>query len=538
MNATARQLLAAVLCATLALVTGCARRESAVEQSRRTQVLHRALDYDAADLDPHIVTGIAEAKVLAALLEPLVTIEGDPLEPRPALAERWEISPDGLTYTFHLRPAARWSNGDPVTAQDCIDSWRRILTPSLAADYANQFFCIRNAEAFRAGRVGFSAVGLAAPTAHTLRVTLERPTAYFLTQVAQFSWMPVHVRSIAQHGDPHRRGNAWARPGRFVGNGPFVLKEWSQGQRIVVEKSPTYWDRANVALAGITFHPIDNADAQERAFRAGQIHATDVLPVTKVAAYRRDQPELLRADPYLNTYFLRFNVGRAPLDDARVRRALSLALDRQALTERVLQGGQRPAAALVPPGLPAYIPPERPATDLPTARRLLAEAGFPEGRGLPVIELLLPNKGAGPIVSETIQEMWRRDLGVTVTLRQQEQKVIYAERRAGNYQVLLGDWIGDYFDATTFLDLWLSNSGNNHTGWHSAAYDALLTRAAGDVDPVRRGQRLREAEALMLDAAPIAPLYYNTHVYLLQPGVKGWNPNPLDQLNYKRVSLE
>ncbi len=533
-------LFARVLCvAAFAVgVTSCAKRENRAQSGVREKILHRALDSDPVDLDPHLVTGIAEGKILWALLEPLVVTDTETLRASPALAERWDVSPDAMVYTFHLRASAKWSNGDAVVAQDVINSWRRILTPTLAADYAYQFYCIKNAEAFRRGTAEFATVGLAAPDAQTLRVTLERPTPYFLGLVAQWNWAPLHLRSIAAVGDPYRRGTAWTKPQHFVGNGPFVLKDWSPGQRIVVERSPTYWDRANIPLQAIHFYPIDNADVQDRAFRAGQVHVTDTLPANKVAAYRRDQPQNLRADPYLNTYFFRFNVRKPPLDDVRVRRALSLAIDRQAIADKVLQGGQRPAAALVPPGLPDYTPPSRPLKDLALARQLLAEAGYPDGKGLPPMELLFPTKGFGPIVSETVQEIWRRDLGVALTIRQQEQKVIYAERRAGNYQILLSDWIGDYLDPTTFLDLWRGDNGNNHTGWKNDRYDELMAQAERTVDPAARGAVLQQAEAHMLDAAPIAPVFYNTHVYLLNPAVKGWNPTPLDQISFKRVRLE
>ena len=518
--------------------TSCAKRELPVDRATREQTLLRAIDVDPSDLDPHVVVGIAEGKIFSALFDRLVRTDEKTLRPVPALAARWDISPDGLTYTFHLRPTARWSNGEPLTAQDCIDSWRRALTPSLAADYAYQFYCIKGAEAFNKSTADFSAVGLAALDAHTVRITLERPLPYFIGLLDQSVWSPLPVRTIAAHGDLYRRGNAWTRPGKMVTNGPFTLKEWVPSQHIRVEKSETYWNAANVRLRAMVFYPIESADTQERAFRAGQLHVTDQLPMNKVSAYRSNQSQLLRTDTYFNTYFLRFNVRRPPFDDPRVRRALSLALDRQALSSKILLAGQTPAAAFTPPGLSDYTPPARPFTDLPAARSLLAEAGYTEARRLPTIELLVPTKGSGPLVGEAVQEFWRRDLGLDVRMLKQDQKVIYAERRAGNYQILLSDWIGDYFDATTFLDMFLSDSGNNHTGWKSPDYDALLAHAARTLDPSARSGLLQKAETLLLDAAPISPLYYNTHVYLIQPVVKGWAPTSLDSLIHDHVSLE
>jgi oligopeptide transport system substrate-binding protein len=323
-----------------------------------------------------------------------------------------------------------------------------------------------------------------------------------------------------------------------VTSGPFTLKEWTPQSRLVAEKSPTYWDKDNVHLNQVIFYPTDNTDAEERAFRAGQLHITYNLSLAKLATYRKEQPASLRIDDYVNTFFFRFNTRRAPLDDTRVRRALSLAIDRQLIADKILQGGQKPAAALVPPDIPDYTAPVRPLRDLAAARRLLAAAGFPDGKGLPPLELLYNNSEILRLVAEAIQEMWRRDLGIDVHLVNQEYKVVFANRRTGNYQILLGDWVGDYMDPTTFLDLFRSDAGNNHTGWGSKDYDTLMNRAAATVDIAARAALLRQAEDLMLDAAPVAPIYFNTHVYLKQPSVKNWHPSPMDHLDYRHVSLE
>lgn len=523
-------------CGAALLLASCAKRETPVDLGNREGRLHLGVGSEPSDIDPHIVTGIGEAKVLHALFEPLVSFDPQTLKPTPALAERWDISADGLTWTFHLR-AARWSNGEPITAQDCIDSWRRILTPSLGADYAYMLYMIRGAEAFNKGTGDFAQVGLAAPDDRTLVVHLTAPTPYFHQVLLNSPWRPVNVRAIARVGDIHRRGTPWTRPEHIVTSGPFHLVEWSTNQRLVAEKSATYWDRANVKLNSIVFYPIDSIDAEERAFRAGQLHITYALSLSKLASYRRDLPDSLRVDPYLNTFFLRFNSRRAPLDQPALRRALSLAIDRTLIAEKILRGGQRPAPSLVPPETPDYPVPALPARDVETARKLLAAAGYAEGRGVPPIELVYNNSETNRLVAEAIQEMWRRDLGLTVQLLNQEYKVVFANRRTGNYQIILGSWVGDYLDATTFLDLWRSDAGNNQTGWAEPRYDELMNRAAAETDPAARGRLLQEAELLMLEAAPIAPIYFNTHVYLVHPAVKGWQPNPMDHTDYRHVSL-
>jgi len=530
---------ALVLLAASTVLVGCLKRETPVERGIREQVLHRGIGSDVTDLDPQTAMNIAEVDLASALFEGLVAEDPVDLHPVPGVAARWTTTTDLLTYTFHLRPEAKWSNGDALTAQDFIAAWQRILTPSLAAENAGLLYILQGAEAFHKGATkDFSQVGVTAPDAHTLRVTLEHPTPYFLSLLTHPAWYPVPLRVITAHGDPFTRGNTWTRPDHHVGNGPFRLKSWQPNRLIVVEKSPTYWDAATVRLNAIHFHPIESLESEERSFRAGQLHVTYVLPFGKVDTYRTHSPELLRIDPYLNTYFFRFNTRQAPLNNERVRRALSLAVDRVALVEKVLRGGQLPATALTPPGLPDYTPPDIVRTDPEAARALLAEAGFPGGKGLPPFEILFNTSGNHRLLAEAIQEMWRRELGVDVRLVNQEFKVVLAERRAGRFQIMLSDWVGDYLDATTFLDLWRSDSGNNHTGWANAEYDALLFAAARNPDPTARATQLQRAETIMLHAAPAAPIYFNTHVFLLHPSVKGWHPTLLDHHPYKHVWLE
>ncbi len=518
---------------------GCLKRETAVQQGNREQVLHRGMGSDPTDLDPQLATNIAEVDLVSALFEGLVSEDPVDLHPVPGVAARWDVSPDLLKYTFYLRAEAKWSDGKPVTAEDFVASWQRVLTPSLGAENAGMLYVIQGAEAFHKGATkDFTQVGVTAVDPRTLRVTLEHPSAYFLSLLTHPAWLPVSIPAIRAHGDPYARGVAWTRPGRHVGNGAFRLKEWQPNHRVVLEKSATYWDAAHVRLNAIHFYPIESLEAEERTFRAGQLHVTYALPFGKVDAYRQNSPELLRTDPFLNTYFFRLNVRQAPLNNARVRQALALAVDREAIVHKLLRGGQTPATAITPPGLAGYVPPPGLPGNLAQAKALLAEAGFPGGKGFPSIEMLHNTSANNRLIAEAVQEMWRRDLGIEVKLVNQEYKVVLAERRAGRYQVLLSDWVGDYLDPTTFLDLWRGDSGNNHTGWSDAEYDALLFAAARTPDAASRAAQLQRAEALMLAAAPVIPLYYNTHVFLVQPSLKGWHPTLLDHHPYKHVWLE
>ena len=398
---------------------------------------------------------------------------------------------------------------------------------------------VLNAEAFHRGRLAdFSAVGFAALDERTLRITLEAPTPYFLSLLSQPAWLPVPVATVARYGPADRPGNPWARPGRFVGNGPFVLKTWQRNQVIIVEKSPTYWDAAKVRLHAIHFYPIDSLDAEERAFRAGQLHLTEAMPPARIDAYRESRPPLLRLDPYLGTYFYRLNVRQPFLDDARVRRALAMAVDRQAIVDHVLRGGQLPATAFTPPGMGGYTPPAGIPTDFAAARSLLAEAGYPGGRGLPPFELLFNSSEGHQRIAEAVQEMWRRELGVEVRLVNQELKSTQDARRTGSFQILRSVWIGDFSDPMSFLGIWTADSGNNFTGWSDAGYDRVLDEAARTRDPAARNALLQKAESILLDAAPIIPVYYYTHVFLLRPSVRGWHPTLLDHHPYKCVWLE
>jgi len=523
----------------LAALAGCGKRETAVERGNREGVLHFSIGSEPSDLDPHTVVALADSKVMGALFEPLVTFEPVTLAPKPALAESWDISPDGLTYSFHLRADAKWSNGEAITAQDCVDSWHRILTASLAAPYADWFYLLRGAEAFHKGQTkDFSTVGVTAADARTLVVTLTHPAPYFLQVLLNSPWRPVNVRSIAALGDPYQRGTPWTSPGRLVSSGPFVLKEWNAHQHILVEKSPTYWDRAHVRLNAIRFYPIDNIDAEERAFRAGQLHVTWSLSLSKVLPLQREKSPALRIDPNLQTYFFRLNTRKPPFDDVRVRRALALSIDRELIAAKILPGGRQPAASFVPPILKGYTPPAHKAYDLASARQLLADSGHAGGSSLPPVEILYNNSEILRLVAEAIQQMWHRDLGVDARLVNQEYKVVMAARRSGDFQILLGDWTADYLDATTFLDLWRHENGNNYTGWSDPAYDALAARADATVDSAARAAMLAQEESLVLESAPIIPIYFNTHVYLLHPSVKGWQPTPMDHIDFKYVWLE
>lgn len=525
---------------TLGLVlAGCGRRESAVDAGIRTQTLHWNIFGETRDFDPHTTTLTTDSVVIQALLEGLANVDPETAAPIPGAAERWETSADGLRWTFHLRRQARWSNGDPVTAHDFVYTYRRILSPALGAEYREQFHVLRNAAEYAAGRLtDFAAVGVRARDEFTLELELTRPVPYLPSLVAQFCWFPVHRPTIEKFGRMDQRSTAWTRPGNHVGNGAFVLKEWSPGRWVRVVKSPTYWDRERVRLNEVVLHPIENAAVSETAFRAGQLHLSNV-PVDKVAAYKKDprQSALLVESALLETAFFRLNCARAPFDDVRVRQALSLAIDRDQLARKIVQADTA-AFSLTPPNCAGYTAERTLRMDVAEAQRLLAAAGYPGGANFPAVELpFYVFHGDEQPVLEAVQQMWRQHLGLNVALVKQESRTVIAARNTGDYRILAGKWIGDYLDPLTFLDLMLTDGGNNRTGWSNPAYDRMIAEAAGTVDTAARFALLRRAEALMLHEAPVIPLYYQPQRVLRHPAVRGWHANLLDVHPLKAVWL-
>ena len=323
-----------------------------------------------------------------------------------------------------------------------------------------------------------------------------------------------------------------------MGNGPFVLTEWSPNARLNVARNPRYRDAARVRLDGIVFFPTENMDVDERNFRAGQVDITYELPLSKVDTYQRTAPQNLRLDPFLETFFLRFNTTRAPLNDARVRRALSMSIDREQLARTLLRGTRAPAAHFTPPGCAGYTAQARVPTDFAGARALLAAAGFPGGRGFPAFEVQVRNDELHAKVVEVIQALWQRELGITITMAPVEQKTWVQNQQSLNYAISSARWVGDFVDPVTFLDMFIGGGTNNWTGWASADYDQLIGAAAATADPAARQAVFQRAEALLLEQSPVAPVFFGVRSYLIQPRVRGWEPALLGFHQYKKVSLE
>ncbi len=531
-----KRFLAVALALTIA--AGCARQETKVAAGDRDQVLYRGNSSEPESLDPYLVRGAVEWTIVGGLFEGLVTADMATLEPRPGVAERWEISPDGLTYVFHLRANAAWSDGTRVTAQDFEYGARRLLAPRLGAAHAeNNLFFVRGARDYQAGRIkDFSAVGVKARDARTLEFTLAQPTPFFLSALTLF--FPVPQATVEKFAAMDERVNNWIRPGNLVGNGAFQLKSWRQNQGVVLERNPRYWDAAKVRLKEIHFLPIENAPAEETAFRTGLLHMTSTVPLNKIEVYQRERPEALKVVDDRGIYFYAFNVTKPPFDDRRVRLAFSLAVDRERLTQQVIKGGKAPAWNFTPPGTGGYTARARVAFDPARARTLLREAGFENGKDFPAVELLVDARENHRIVAEAVQEMWRQNLGIAVKLRNEETQVLNSSKRQMDFQMVRGSWNATTFqDPFYFLGAWRTGALYNEAKWSSPEFDRLI-EATWTVDLVAREKAFQRAEEIFLEELPAIPLFFSTQTMLMSPSVKGWQPKPFADRRLKELWLE
>lgn len=532
----ARLLLAS--CVLASFFCGCNQGPSNTEKGIATQTLHVGNGLEPQELDPQIITGGSEIKILSSLFEGLAGQHPMDLSPLPGSAESWEISEDGLEYIFHLRDGLRWSNGDILSAQDFAFSFQRMLNRKLGAANAYLLFALKNAQAYYEGSVSWESVGVTPIDESTLKLELENPTPYFLRLLSHPAWFPLHKPSLAAFGDPLGRASGWTRPGSLVSNGPFQLADWKINEYIRVVKNENYWDRQSTRLNEIIFYPTESRDAEGRAFEAGQLHITEAVPSSKVGYYREQKNPALNIDQYLGTYYLQLNTRKPPLSDSRVRKALSLVIDRRLIVEQITQGDQQPAWYFTPPGMDGYDPKISGEIDRARARKLLSEAGFPNGEGFPVLTYLYNTSENNKTIGEALQQTWQSSLGIRVELINQEWKVFTQSRQSGEFDILRGSWIADYIDPSSFLEVWTSQSGNNFTGWSSGKYDNLISRSLATRDQSKRFSHFANAERLLIDEQPIIPLYFYTSVYLKDPSVQGYNPTLLNYHPWKHVYLE
>jgi oligopeptide transport system substrate-binding protein len=523
------------------IVAGCTRRETPVAAGIQTQTLHFGNDAEPGVLDPHTFTLVAEWTILTSLFEGLVNLANDGTTILPGVAARWEISSDGLTYAFHLRPDVRWSNGDPITSRDFMESFKRMLDPRIGCTSPEFVSPIAGARDYLLGKTtDFSRVGIRAPDAQTVQFTLGYRFPYFLTTVsnATLLGMPLHMPSLDAFGGRNQRAGKWMRPGNLVSNGPFKLKEWRANQVLVVERNSRYWDAARVRLKEIHFHPAEDYGVEERMFRAQQLHTTCQLPPNKFETYRTSQPDAFRAAPLRHTSYIAFNCTRPPFSDARVRRAMALAIDRTVASDSGFRGRSTPAKSFVRPGTGGFEPPSQAVFDPPRARQLLAEAGFPGGTGFPRVELRIPaGRSDSTAMAETLQQLWKQNLGVHVELRQMEPKSLVASLHARDFEMgLTGYYYVD--DPSDLFARGEKDSPTNFSGWQDSEYEAALEAVRRATSDAERFAAFAIMEKTLADAAPCLPLCHFNRVHLVHPAVRGWRENPLLQIDWRELSLE
>jgi oligopeptide transport system substrate-binding protein len=483
-------------------------------------------------LDPAIMTGVLEGRLALALFEGLVVLDPKTLVPRPGVAERWEVSDDQLTYTFHLRGDAKWSNGAAVTARDFARSWQRVLAPATGSQYWYQLKPVVGAEEYHSGKVAdFSVVGIAVVDERTLRVRLVNPCSYFLDLVAFQTLCPVPMDVVEAKGD------RWVRPENIVCNGPYRLADWEPRQSITMVKNEHYYDRGFCKLEKIVALPYDDLESAYKRYQQGTIDWMPDIPAAKIDEIKR-LPDYY-ATPYFGTSFIRFNVTKPPFDDARLRRALAYAIDRREVTEHVLKAGEKPTGGFCPP-IAGYEPIDGIAYDRTEARKLFAEAGYGEGgKPFPAVEILYSTNETNKAVCEAIVAQWKDVLGITIALRNCEWKVYLSEIDKLNYTVARSSWIGDYNDPMTFFDMFVTDGGNNQTGWSNQRYDGLVGQAQAEGDPVKRMGLFGEMERLLVvDECPIAPVFRFVKKYLLRDRVGGWTENIRDYHPYQYLWIE
>jgi oligopeptide transport system substrate-binding protein len=505
-------------------ISGCVRREPPADVT----IINGA---EPESLDPAIITGQPDSRVVLGLFEGLLRLDPKTARPIPGLAERWEISPDGLIYTFHLRTNLVWSTGEPITADDVVYSWIRALDPATASDYAGQLFYLKNAEEFNAGKIKDpSLVGVRALDKLTVRVELNHPTAFFLDLCAFQTLYVVPRWTIEKYGD------RWMMARPLPVSGPYELVYWRINDKIRLQKNPRYWDAADTQSKIIDILPVGSPSTALNLYMRGQADVVwdkELIP-SELLDVLLKRPDFHTFD-YLGTYFIRFNITRKPFDDPRVRKALALAVDRERIVKKITRGGEQPASSIVPNGTANYTPPQGLGYDPALARKLLAGAGYPGGRGFPHFEYMFNASAGGAAkmhenVAIELQQMWRDTLGINMDLRQVEWKVYLSSLSHLDYELARSSWVGDYDDPQTFLGMFTSNDGNNRTGWKNPHYDALIQAANEQTDLRKRGELFQQAETLLVrDEAPVIPLFFYVGVnYFDTNKIQGIYKNILD----------
>ncbi|MDV4150624.1 peptide ABC transporter substrate-binding protein [Clostridium sp. AL.422] len=504
------------------------------------------LGADPETIDPTLNTASDAGSIIDNAFEGLMRLDENE-KAIPGVAEKMEVSEDNLVYTFTLRKDAKWSDGEAVTAKDFEYSWVRALTKETASEYNYQLFYIKNGEKFYNGEATREELGIEVVDDNTLKVTLEAPTAYFPELTAFTTYMPLREDIVS--ADP----DGWAtNPETYVSNGAFKLVQWDLKDQLIFEKNENYWNAKEIKLAGIVWKLVTDQNTAYSSLLSGEFDMVDTVPPAEIAKGIEDG--LVTIYPNLATYMLVVNVGKQDtlsddvkeaLSNVKVRKALNLAIDRKAITENVTKSGQVPAYSFVPKGIlnadgedfadREYYDANK--ANIEEAKKLLEEAGYPNGEGLPTLEFMYNTEGDHKLIAQAIQQDWAK-IGVNVELTNQEWKVFLNTRQEGGYNIARHGWSGDYVDPMTFLDLWVTGGGNNDAGYSNAKYDELVAAAKSEADQAKRWEIMKEAEDILMADMPIIPLYYYTKVKGAKPEIKGVKVSTLGHVDFYNAYIE
>ena len=547
-----KKIFSLILAMTLSttLFIGCSGNEkSKTDGNTITNEVKQEIVYnlgaDPQTIDPLLNTAIDGSNVIVNAFECLMVLNENN-EAVPGAAESYEVSDDGLVYTFKLRKDGKWSDGEPVTANDFYYAWMRGLNKETAAEYCYQFFYIKNGEKYYIGEATADEVGLKVLDDYTLEITLEAPTAYYPQLLAHQTYSPVREDIVTANPD------TWATsPDTYIGNGPFKLVRWDMKDQLVFEKNDNYWDADNVKLEKLTYKLVTDETTAYSELKAGNFDVVNSVPTNEIEPGKNDG--LVKIFPKLGTYFFAINVGKQDsmsenvknaLSNKLVRQALTLAIDRQEIIDNVGKADQVAAYSFVPLGITTsdgnefsskeYYDPSDMDGNIEKAKELLKEAGYENGEGLPTIELMYNTEGAHKDVCQIVQENLAK-IGVNVELTNQEWAVFLSTRQNGEYQIARHGWIGDYSDPMTFLDMWVTGGGNNDCGFSNSEYDSLIAEAKVETDTKKREELLRQAEYILMDEMPVIPVYFYTTVMAWNDDVEGVLVTALGKVYFKNA---
>ena len=511
----------------------------AAQAANAESILRRGNGSEPHSIDPQTAEGVPESNILRDLFEGLIgeDASGNLV---PGVAEKWEISADGKTYTFHLRDA-KWSDGSPLTAHDFVYAWQRAVDPATGSHYSFLLYPVKNAQKIAEGHEkDVNQLGVKATDDHTLVAELEGPTPYFLGLLTHATAYPAPKAAVEKHG------KKWTRPENIVTNGPFKLDSWQPNAQLTVAKSDQYWDKDAVKLDKVIYYPTENQTSDMNRYRAGEVDMTYEIPNDQIKMLRENFKDELKISSYLGTYYYGFNVTRPPFkDNPKLREALTLAIDRDVITDKVTGVGEKPAYSFVPPGINGYdhYTPEYASLDkaarIEKAKKLYEEAGYGKDKPLKV-DLLYNTSENHKKIAVAVAAMWKQNLGVQTNLTNQEWKVFLTTRTEKKQtEVFRAGWIGDYNDAYSFLELFQSKSGLNDSGYVNEKFDALLAQAGQKQDMGKRAAILKDAEKMLTDDYPVAPVYSYVTKRLVKPYVKGYaEENVMDHRSSKYMWIE